>query len=100
VLPTDTFRHKDPYLVAIAKAILSVSKRLRNIIDIIQTRQASYVIVLAQVTSFLNKLAAKLEDFLIDFLVLYSYLGGIGYYPRAMIQPASPAALRPLPRWT
>jgi hypothetical protein len=60
----DTFRHEDPYLVTIAKAIPSVSKRLRSITDIIQTGQASYAIALAQVTGSLNELTAKLEDFL------------------------------------
>jgi hypothetical protein len=64
LVATNIFRHEDPYLVVIAKVIPSVNKQLRSIIDIIQTGQASYAIALAQVTSFLNKLAAKLEDFL------------------------------------
>jgi hypothetical protein len=64
LVAANTFRHENPYLVAIAKAIPSVSKQLRSITDVIQTGQASYAIALAQVTGFLNKLTAKLEDFL------------------------------------
>jgi hypothetical protein len=44
---TDTFCHKDPHLVTIEKAILSVNKRLRSITSVIQTRQAFYAVVLA-----------------------------------------------------
>jgi hypothetical protein len=44
---TDTLCHKDLHLIAIKKAILSVNKRLRSITSVIQTKQASYAVVLA-----------------------------------------------------
>ena len=50
--------------MAIAKAIPSVSERLRSLAEVVQTGQASYALALAQVTSSLNQLTAKLEDFL------------------------------------
>lgn len=60
----DTLRYEDPYLVAIAKAIPSVSERLRSITGVIQTGQASQATALAQVACSLDRLTTKLEDFL------------------------------------
>ena len=60
----DTLCHKDPHLVAIAKAIPSVNERLRSITSVIQTRQATHAIALAQVMGALNELTGKLNDFL------------------------------------
>jgi hypothetical protein len=60
----DTLRHEDPHLVAIEKAIPSVSERLRSITSVIQTGQAAHAVGLAQVTTSLHELAGKLEDFL------------------------------------
>ena len=60
----DTFCHEDPHLVAIKKAIPSVNERLRSITSVIQTGQASHAIALSQLTSSVNELAGKLEDFL------------------------------------
>jgi hypothetical protein len=60
----DTLQHEDPHLVAIAKAIPSISERLRSITDVIQTGQASHATGLAKVNSSLNELTTKLEDFL------------------------------------
>jgi hypothetical protein len=62
---TDTLRYEDPHLVTIEKAIPSVNERLRSITSVIQTRQASYAVMLAQVTGAVNELASKLDDFLI-----------------------------------
>jgi hypothetical protein len=61
---TDTLCHKDPHLVAIEKAIPSVNKRLQSITSVIQTKQASHAVTLAQVTGTVNELASKLNDFL------------------------------------
>jgi hypothetical protein len=60
----DTLYHEDPHLVAIEKAIPSVSERLRSITSVVQTGQAAHAVGLAQITSSLNELAGKLEDFL------------------------------------
>lgn len=61
---SDTLRYEDPHLVAIQKAIPSVNERLRVVSSIIQTGQAAQAISLAQVTSSLNQLTSKLDDFL------------------------------------
>lgn len=60
----DTLQHEDPHLVAIAKAIPSVNERLRSLTSVIQTGQASHATALAQMTSSINELATKLDDFL------------------------------------
>jgi hypothetical protein len=60
----DTLRHEDPHLVAIQKAIPSVNERLRAISSIVQTGQAAQAVSLAQLTSSVNRLASKLDDFL------------------------------------
>ena len=90
---------QDPHTIAIQKAIPAVSDRLRTMIGIIQTRQATYAKALYSLEAQLEvlptiRLTTRLEQYIEGIASALSKLlgGGFHFVPRSQLAPALPAA--------